>query len=81
MLPLLNLMEGGGKYIQWVKAACGLVGRPAGAPRAPLRPATPPEQSQLRAALRQIPETQRAASHPQRRDAAQARSSHRTKGH
>lgn len=61
MLPLLNLMEGGGKYTQWVKAACGLVGRPVGAPRAPLRAATPAERRQLRAALNQIPETRRAA--------------------
>lgn len=61
MLPLLNLMEGGGKYTQWVKAACGLVGRPVGAPRAPLRAATAAERRQLRAALSQIPETRRAA--------------------
>ncbi len=59
MLPLLNLMEGGGKYTQWVKAACGLMGRPAGAPRAPLRAATPPELRQLRAALTEIPEGRR----------------------
>jgi 4-hydroxy-tetrahydrodipicolinate synthase len=51
LLPLLSLMEGGGKYTQWVKAACGLVGRPAGAPRAPLRPATVAELRQLQAAL------------------------------
>ncbi|MEI7729146.1 MAG: 4-hydroxy-tetrahydrodipicolinate synthase [Verrucomicrobiota bacterium] len=59
MLPLLNLMEGGGKYTQWVKAACGLMGRPVGAPRAPLRAATPPELRQLKAALAEIPEGQR----------------------
>ncbi|HRY51842.1 MAG TPA: 4-hydroxy-tetrahydrodipicolinate synthase [Candidatus Paceibacterota bacterium] len=57
MLPLLNLMEGGGKYTQWVKAACGLVGRPAGAPRAPLRAPTLAELKELKAALSQIPET------------------------
>jgi 4-hydroxy-tetrahydrodipicolinate synthase len=60
MLPLLSLMEGGGKYTQWVKAACGLVGRPAGAPRAPLRASAPPELRQLRAALTEIPESRRA---------------------
>jgi len=59
MLPLLNLMEGGGKYTQWVKAACGLVGRPAGAPRAPLRAATAAELKELKAALGHIPETRR----------------------
>jgi len=56
MLPLLNLMEGGGKYTQWVKAACGLMGRPVGAPRAPLRAATAAELRQLKAALAQLPE-------------------------
>jgi len=56
MLPLLNLMEGGGKYTQWVKAACGLMGRPVGAPRAPLRAATAAELKELKAALAEIPE-------------------------
>ena len=51
MLPTLELMEGGGKYTQWVKAACGLMGHPVGAPRAPLRAATAAEQRQLKAAL------------------------------
>jgi 4-hydroxy-tetrahydrodipicolinate synthase len=51
MLPLLSLMEGGGKYTQWVKAACGLVGRPAGAPRAPLQAATVAELRELKKAL------------------------------
>jgi 4-hydroxy-tetrahydrodipicolinate synthase len=59
MLPLLNLMEGGGKYTQWVKAACGLMGRPVGAPRAPLRAATAAELKDLRAALAAIPESRR----------------------
>jgi 4-hydroxy-tetrahydrodipicolinate synthase len=60
MLPLLNLMEGGGKYTQWVKSACGLMGRPAGSPRAPLRAATSDELRQLKAALALIPEGRRA---------------------
>jgi len=48
MLPTLELMEGGGKYTQFVKAACGLQGHPVGPPRRPLK--TPPtaEQAQLR---------------------------------
>lgn len=56
MLPLLSLMEHGGKYTQWVKAACGLMGRPVGPPRTPLLPATAQECEQLRAALAEIPE-------------------------
>ncbi len=54
MLPLLSLMEGGGKYTQWVKAACGLVGRPVGAPRAPLQAATAAELRQLKSALAKL---------------------------
>ena len=53
-LPLLSLMEGGGKYPQWVKAACGLVGRPVGAPRAPLQAATAAELRQLKSALAKL---------------------------
>jgi len=59
MLPLLELMEGGGKYTQWVKAACGLMGWQVGAPRAPLRAATPAELSKLKAALLELAEGRR----------------------
>lgn len=56
MLPTLELMEGGGKYTQWVKAACGLMGHNCGAPRRPLCAASKAELAQLRAALRQVAE-------------------------
>jgi len=56
MLPTLELMEGGGKYTQWVKAACGLMGRDCGAPRRPLGPATRGECARLREALRAVGE-------------------------
>jgi 4-hydroxy-tetrahydrodipicolinate synthase len=59
MLPTLELMEGGGKYTQWVKAACGLLGLDCGAPRRPLGPATAAECRQLRQALRQVAEGRR----------------------
>jgi len=59
MLPALELMEGSGKYTQWVKAACGLVGHQLGAPRAPLRAAASAELRCLKAALAEIPETRR----------------------
>ena len=61
LLPTLELMEGGGKYTQWVKAACGLLGHDCGAPRRPLGPATPAERTALRAALRQVAEGRRRA--------------------
>ncbi len=51
MLPLLELMEGGGKYTQFVKAACALLGQEVGVPRAPLRAASTREIEQLRDAL------------------------------
>jgi 4-hydroxy-tetrahydrodipicolinate synthase len=51
MLPLLEFMEGGGKYTQYVKAACSLVGHPVGPPRRPLRPASEDECTRLREAL------------------------------
>jgi 4-hydroxy-tetrahydrodipicolinate synthase len=51
MLPALELMEGGGKYTQFVKAACAEVGRPVGPPRAPLLTATRAECRRLRAAV------------------------------
>jgi 4-hydroxy-tetrahydrodipicolinate synthase len=52
MLPLLELMEGGGKYTQFVKAACGLAGHPVGPPRRPLLIPTPAERASLRQALK-----------------------------
>lgn len=60
MLPTLELMEGGGKYTQFVKAGCQLMGHDAGAPRRPLAAATAGEFRALRAALRQCSEGRRA---------------------
>ncbi len=54
MLPVLELMEGGGKYTQWVKAACGLLGRDCGPPRRPLARATSTECARLRKALSEV---------------------------
>lgn len=52
LLPLLHLMEGGGKYTQYVKAACRLAGYDVGAPRAPLQEPAEDEIEALRSALR-----------------------------
>lgn len=51
ILPFLALIEESGKYTQWVKAACSLVGRAAGPPRAPLKAATTAELQELKAVL------------------------------
>ena len=59
MLPTLELMEGGGKYTQFVKAACQLLGHDVGAPRRPLAAATTAECRQLRTALRHCAEGRR----------------------
>ncbi len=48
LLPVLSLMEAGGKYTQYVKAACALRGHPVGPPRQPLLPAQPAEVAKLR---------------------------------
>ncbi len=54
MLPVLELMEGGGKYTQFVKAACGLAGHPVGPPRGPLQIPTAAERARLRLALKRL---------------------------
>jgi 4-hydroxy-tetrahydrodipicolinate synthase len=54
LLPTLAMMEGGGKYTQYVKAACALVGHPAGPPRRPLLPATAAEIEQLREVIARV---------------------------
>jgi|SRR5208282_2998277 len=51
LLPTLELMEGGHKYTQFVKAACGLAGHPVGPPRRPLMIPTAAERVLLRKAL------------------------------
>ncbi|MCS4503790.1 dihydrodipicolinate synthase family protein [Arhodomonas aquaeolei] len=46
-LPLLELMEGGGKFVQNIKHGCLLEGMPAGPPRKPLRGLTKEEKREL----------------------------------
>jgi len=54
LLPTLSLMEGGGKYTQFVKAGCELTRHPVGPPRRPLLPATPEENNRLKEALSEV---------------------------
>jgi 4-hydroxy-tetrahydrodipicolinate synthase len=51
-LPVLELMEGGGRYTCWVKAACKIMGHDVGDPRGPLGPAAPAEIATLKKALK-----------------------------
>jgi 4-hydroxy-tetrahydrodipicolinate synthase len=60
ILPTLELMEGGGKYTQFVKAGCKLMGHDVGAPRRPLAAAATGERRRLREALKQCAEGRRA---------------------
>ena len=57
LLPVLCTLEAGGKYTQYVKACCGLVGHPVGPPRRPLLPPTAGELEELRNVLDQLDET------------------------
>ncbi len=51
LLPVLLMMEGGGKYSQFVKAGCEITGHSVGPPRPPLRPASADEVAALRELL------------------------------
>jgi 4-hydroxy-tetrahydrodipicolinate synthase len=51
LLPMMNILEGAGKYTQYVKAGCALTGRSVGPPRRPLLPAKDSEIAEVRSAL------------------------------
>jgi 4-hydroxy-tetrahydrodipicolinate synthase len=53
LLPVMNLLEGAGKYTQFVKACCALNHQPVGPPRHPLLPATQDDLATLSSALRE----------------------------
>lgn len=54
LLPVLALIEGGGKYTQFVKAGCRLAGHPVGPPRRPLLPPDDRELADLEEVLRPL---------------------------
>lgn len=56
-LPMLNLLEQGGKFCQYVKYGCELAGTPAGVTRAPLLPLSQAEKDQFRKAFQHLAET------------------------
>jgi 4-hydroxy-tetrahydrodipicolinate synthase len=51
LLPLFAMFEESGKYVQLAKAALEMLGRPIGAPRGPLLPASEEHRRQLRELL------------------------------
>jgi len=47
LLPLMRVLEQGGKFVQSVKYGCELTGLHPGPPRLPLQPLTTDEKSKL----------------------------------
>jgi 4-hydroxy-tetrahydrodipicolinate synthase len=67
LLPLLELMEGCGKYTQFVKHGCAAMGHDCGPPRQPLLPPTAGERRLLEAALARCRGLERAPTTGARR--------------
>ena len=59
LLPLMNCLEKGGKFLQSVKYACEILGRPGG----PVRPPMQPMKKELRREVLQIVQTAKATLH------------------
>lgn len=57
MLPLMRVLEQGGKFIQCVKYGCELMGRYAGPPRAPLKALNKDDKRQLDQVVRVLKRT------------------------
>lgn len=57
MMPLMRVLEQGGKFIQCIKYGCELVGLKAGPPRAPLRPLNKDDKRELEQVVRTLKTT------------------------
>ncbi len=57
MMPLMRVLEQGGKFVQSVKHGCEMDGLPAGPPRAPLRPLNKDDKRQLEQVVRTLKTT------------------------
>lgn len=57
MLPLMRVLEQGGKFIQCVKHGCEMTGHYAGLPRAPLKPLNKDDKRQLEQVVRVLKRT------------------------
>lgn len=51
LLPLMHVLEQGGKFVQSIKFGCELAGLPAGPVRKPLRPLEEPQKRELRTTI------------------------------
>lgn len=54
LLPMLSLLEQGGKFCQYIKYGCDLAGIPVGDARLPLQPLTDAEQRAFKAVYRKL---------------------------
>lgn len=57
MMPLMRVLEQGGKFIQCVKHGCEMMGNYAGPPRPPLRPLNKDDKRQLEQVVRVLKRT------------------------
>ncbi len=57
MLPLMRVLEQGGKFIQCVKHGCEMMGQYAGPPRSPLKPLNKDDKRQLEQVVRVLKRT------------------------
>ncbi|WP_424972881.1 dihydrodipicolinate synthase family protein [Dinoroseobacter sp. S76] len=57
MMPLMRVLEQGGKFIQCVKHGCEMMGNHAGPPRPPLRPLTKDDKRELEQVVRVLKRT------------------------
>lgn len=56
LVPLFDMLESTGRYVQLVKAGLEMLGRPVGPPRRPLLPALEEERRQLEQILKSLDE-------------------------
>jgi 4-hydroxy-tetrahydrodipicolinate synthase len=54
LMPMLSILEQGGKYLQYCKHGCALAGVPVGETRAPLLPLTADEKRRFEAAYEEL---------------------------
>lgn len=57
MLPLMQVLEQGGKFVQAIKYGCEMMGLNAGPPRAPLRPLTKDDKRELEQVVHTLKKT------------------------
>ncbi|MCB2144418.1 MAG: dihydrodipicolinate synthase family protein, partial [Rhodobacteraceae bacterium] len=57
LLPLMRVLEQGGKFVQCIKHGCEMMGNHAGPPRPPLKPLNKDDKRQLEQTVRVLKTT------------------------